>query len=118
MQKRKKCQQIHGRKTGKTKKKRALVNPLKNPLRGDFEKRVKSGEIYNIGAGNEINNLDLVKQILSILQQDENLISFVKDRKGHDRRYSVNAQKLMGLGWQPQTPFEKGLVDTVLWYKK
>ena len=79
----------------------------------------KIGEIYNIGAGNEINNFNLVKQILLILQKDESLISFVEDRKGHDRRYSINAQKLKTeLGWQPQIPFEKGLFDTVLWYKK
>ena len=77
----------------------------------------KIGEIYNVGAGNEISNLDLVKQILSILQKDEKLISFVEDRKGHDRRYSVNAQKLIKLGWQPQIPFHKGLYDTVTWYK-
>lgn len=77
----------------------------------------KIGEIYNVGAGNEINNLELAKQILSILQKDENPISFVKDRAGHDRRYSVNTNKLRNLNWQPQSPFEKGLFDTVLWYK-
>ena len=78
----------------------------------------KVGEIYNIGANNEISNLHLATQILSILQKDESQISFVEDRKGHDRRYSVNTSKLIGLGWQPQIPFEKGLFDTVLWYKK
>ncbi len=78
----------------------------------------KIGEIYNIGAGNEINNFNLVKQILLILQKDESLISFVEDRKGHDRRYSVDTSKVIALGWQPQIPFEKGLFDTVLWYKK
>lgn len=79
----------------------------------------KIGEIYNIGAGNEISNLDLVKQILSILQKDERLISFVEDRKGHDRRYSINAQKLKTeLGWQSQIPFDEVLYDIVKWYKK
>ena len=79
----------------------------------------KIGEIYNIGAGNEISNLDLVKQILSILQKDESLISFVEDRKGHDRRYSINAQKLKTeLGWQSQIPFDEVLYDIVKWYKK
>ena len=74
----------------------------------------KIGEIYNIGAGNEISNLDLVKQILSILQKDESLISFVEDRKGHDRRYSINAQKLKTeLGWQPQIPFDEVLYDII-----
>lgn len=77
----------------------------------------KSGEIYNIGARNEINNLELAKQILSILQRDENLISFVKDRKGHDRRYSVNVSKIITLGWKPKMPFDKGLRETITWYK-
>ena len=78
----------------------------------------KIGEIYNIGAGNEINNFNLVQQILSVLQKDESLISFVEDRKGHDRRYSINVQKLKTeLGWQAQIPFEVGLDDTVAWYK-
>ena len=77
----------------------------------------KIGEIYNIGAGNEISNLELVKQILAVLQKDENLISFVEDRKGHDRRYSVNASKIISLGWQPQMPFDKGLRETITWCK-
>ena len=77
----------------------------------------KIGEIYNIGAGNEINNFNLVKQILSILQKDERLISFVKDRKGHDRRYSVNVSKIITLGWKPKMPFDKGLRETITWYK-
>ena len=77
----------------------------------------KSGEIYNIGAGNEINNLELAKQILSILQRDENLISFVKDRKGHDRRYSVNVSKIITLGWKTKMPFDKVLRETITWYK-
>lgn len=78
----------------------------------------KIGEIYNIGAGNEIDNLCLVKQILALLHSDENTIDFVADRKGHDRRYSVSAQKLTTrLGWHAKTDFEKGLHDTVMWYK-
>lgn len=77
----------------------------------------KIGEIYNIGAGNEIDNFNLVKQILLILQKDERLISFVEDRKGHDRRYRVDAGKLIKLGWQPKISFNKGLYDTVAWYK-
>lgn len=77
----------------------------------------KIGEIYNIGAGNEINNFNLVKQILLILQKDESLISFVEDRKGHDRRYSVNVSKIITLGWKPKMPFDKGLRETITWYK-
>lgn len=71
-----------------------------------------------VSTSNKIFNFNLVKQILSILQKDESLISFVEDRKGHDRRYSVDASKLIKLGWQPQIPFDKGLYDTVTWYKK
>lgn len=78
----------------------------------------KIGEIYNISANNQRDNLGLVKQILALLRRDENTIDFVEDRKGHDRRYSVSAQKLIaGLGWQPQMDFEKGIHDTVIWYR-
>ena len=78
----------------------------------------KVGEIYNISAHNEKDNLSLVKQILALSQGDENSIDFVEDRKGHDRRYSVSAQKLITeVGWQPQTDFKNGLHDTVIWYK-
>lgn len=76
----------------------------------------ENGEIYNVGAGNEISNLYMAKQILSILEKEDSQISFVEDRKGHDRRYSVNTQKIMKLGWQPQVPFEKGLRQTLAWY--
>lgn len=78
----------------------------------------KVGEIYNISANNERDNLSVVKQILTLLQRSENSIDFVEDRKGHDRRYSVSAQKLITeLGWQPQMDFEKGIHDTVIWYR-
>ncbi|CAM3878476.1 dTDP-glucose 4,6-dehydratase [Alicyclobacillus pomorum] len=76
-----------------------------------------AGEIYNIGCNNEWTNIDVVKQILHELNQPDDLIHFVKDRPGHDRRYAMDASKLKrDLGWTPSIGFEKGLADTVQWY--
>ncbi|MBQ8658082.1 MAG: dTDP-glucose 4,6-dehydratase [Clostridia bacterium] len=77
----------------------------------------KIGEIYNIGGDNEMPNLVLAKKILSILKTEIG-IQFVEDRKGHDRRYSLNSQKIKKLGWKPRTLFDEGLTDTVKWYLK
>lgn len=77
----------------------------------------KVGEIYNIGAGNEEANIDITKIILKILHKNENLIKFVKDRPGHDRRYSLNCQKLKKLGWSPRYKFKDALKETIKWYK-
>jgi dTDP-glucose 4,6-dehydratase len=78
----------------------------------------KNGEIYNVAANNEIDNLTLAKHILKLLGCNESQISFVKDRKGHDRRYSVSAQKLINeLGWRAEVPFESGLQETIEHYK-
>lgn len=75
------------------------------------------GEIYNIGAANELCNIDIVRHILKYFGRDEQLITFVDDRLGHDRRYSVNADKIRNeLGWQPKTDFEYGLRKTLKWY--
>lgn len=82
------------------------------------------GQIYNIGGNNEWQNIDIVKLILSILQEitkdqsiDENLIKYVKDRPGHDRRYAIDANKIRNeLGWEPTTKFNEGIRKTVLWY--
>lgn len=75
------------------------------------------GEIYNIGAGNEMTNLSLLQQLLKLLGKPESLIKFVTDRPGHDRRYSLNTSKLRNeLGWQPAYPFDKALATTVEWY--
>jgi len=74
------------------------------------------GEVYNVGAGNEINTLVLARAILSRLGKPESLISFVPDRPGHDRRYSVDCSKLRGLGWEPDYSFEAALNATVDWY--
>lgn len=78
----------------------------------------QSGEVYNIGGGNEVKNVDLTHQLIRLLGKDESLIRRVEDRKGHDRRYSVSTEKLRAMGWQPQVPFEQGLADTVRWYRE
>ncbi|HCC85356.1 MAG TPA: dTDP-glucose 4,6-dehydratase [Porphyromonadaceae bacterium] len=77
----------------------------------------KPGEIYNIGGGEEKRNIDVVKAILQLLGKPESLITFVKDRPGHDRRYDLNTGKMLReLGWQPMVSFEEGLTQTVKWY--
>jgi len=78
----------------------------------------KDGEIYNIGSGNELKNIDLTKRILRIMGKGAGLIKFVKDRPGHDRRYSLDIKKLSRLGWKPRHKFEDALRETVLWYKE
>jgi len=74
------------------------------------------GEVYNVGAGNEINTITLARAILSRLGKPESLMSFVPDRPGHDRRYSVDCSKLKTLGWEPDYSFEAALNATVDWY--
>lgn len=76
-----------------------------------------SGEIYNIGAGQEKTNLELTRAILGILGAGEESIERVPDRLGHDFRYSVDSSKLRELGWAPQRDFEGGLRETVRWYR-
>lgn len=79
--------------------------------------RGKSGEIYNIGANNEMSNINLVKLICKELNKPESLIRYVEDRKGHDRRYAVDSSKLKKeLGWEAKTDFLSGLKNTVDWY--
>ncbi len=75
------------------------------------------GEVYNIGGGNEVRNVDLTRQILDLTGQPESLIAPVADRPGHDRRYSLDTEKLRALGWQPRTAFADGLRETVQWYR-
>jgi dTDP-glucose 4,6-dehydratase len=74
------------------------------------------GEVYNIGGGNEVQNLALTRRILELLGKGEDLIRYVADRPGHDRRYAVDCTKLRALGWRPEVPFEAGLARTVQWY--
>ena len=79
----------------------------------------KVGEIYNVSSETEVSNLEVVKKLLSSLGKSEDLISFVKDRPGHDLRYAVDSSKIKSeLGWLPQVDFEKGLAETVEWYIK
>lgn len=76
------------------------------------------GETYNIAGGNEAENLEITRRVLRLLGKPESLILFVDDRPGHDRRYSLDAGKLTRLGFRPKTPFEKGLSETVRWYRE
>ncbi len=76
----------------------------------------QAGEIYNVGAGNEIPNLELTEKLLDLMDQDESMIKFVDDRAGHDRRYSVDTTKIRSLGWAPKLSFDDGLNHTVKWY--
>ena len=76
------------------------------------------GEIYNIGYGTPVSNLEIVRKILSMLGKPENLIEFVKDRPGHDRRYALDTTKIQSeLGWRPAVTLEDGLAKTVAWYE-
>lgn len=76
------------------------------------------GEIYNIGSGHEVQNVELTKLILSEMGLGEEMIEPVKDRAGHDRRYSINHEKLSSqLGWEPVKDFKVGLKETIEWYK-
>ncbi len=78
----------------------------------------KIGEVYNLGSGEEKRNIDVVKGILRILGKSEELIEFTKDRLGHDFRYSLNSEKIrQQLGWKPRMDFEKGIEETVRWYR-
>ncbi|MBZ5536890.1 MAG: dTDP-glucose 4,6-dehydratase [Acidobacteriia bacterium] len=77
----------------------------------------RAGEVYNIGGNNEWRNIDIAKRILRLLRQPESLLTFVKDRPGHDRRYAIDASKsFRELGWKPETRFEEGLGVTIRWY--
>jgi dTDP-glucose 4,6-dehydratase len=80
-------------------------------------RRGSAGEVYNIGGNNEWKNIDIAKRILQELKRPESLLTFVKDRPGHDRRYAIDAGKITReLGWRPETSFEEGLRWTILWY--
>jgi len=78
----------------------------------------KNGEVYNVGAGNEKNNLEITDIILKKLNKSKDLMKFIEDRKGHDRRYALNTDKLAKLGWEPETPFKKAMEETIEWYIK
>jgi len=74
------------------------------------------GEIYNIGGDNEKSNLEITEGILRVLGKDESMIEYVRDRPGHDWRYSLDSSKLRSMGWKPEFDFEAALQATVEWY--
>jgi len=82
-----------------------------------FEKG-RIGEIYNVGSGYEITNLELTERILALMGKGKESIDYVEDRLGHDRRYSLDNSKLIELGWKPETDFDLGLKKTIDWYKE
>ena len=77
-----------------------------------------NGEVYNIGGGNEVMNVDLTHRILDALGKPASLIKPVADRPGHDRRYCLDTTKLRGTGWAPSEPFDEGLRRTIEWYRR
>jgi dTDP-glucose 4,6-dehydratase len=77
----------------------------------------KAGQTYNVSAGNEISNIEIVKKIIALLKKPEDMVTFVEDRPGHDKRYSLDSTKLQAeLGWKPKANFEQALNSTVQWY--
>jgi dTDP-glucose 4,6-dehydratase len=77
----------------------------------------ENGEVYNIGGNNEKANIEIVKYIINTLGKKEDLIKYVKDRPGHDRRYAIDNTKITThLGWKPAYTFEKGIKETIKWY--
>lgn len=80
--------------------------------------RGEPGEVYNVGGGNEVPNLDITRRILELTGRDDSLIRHVADRPGHDRRYALDTAKLRALGWAPARAFADALADTVAWYEE
>ncbi|SHG47545.1 dTDP-glucose 4,6-dehydratase [Streptoalloteichus hindustanus] len=79
----------------------------------------RPGEVYNIGGGTELTNRELTERLLTAMGADWSMVEHVTDRKGHDRRYSVDISKISGeLGYRPRVPFEEGLARTVAWYRE
>lgn len=77
----------------------------------------RAGEVYNVGGHNEMRNIDIVKRICKELGKPESLITYVEDRKGHDRRYAIDPTKIHNeLGWLPKTRFKDGIKETIQWY--
>jgi dTDP-glucose 4,6-dehydratase len=76
----------------------------------------RNGSVYNVGGGVELTNIEVVRRILAALDASRELIQFVPDRPGHDRRYAMDSGLIRALGWEPETPFAEGLKRTVRWY--
>jgi dTDP-glucose 4,6-dehydratase len=81
-------------------------------------RRGKVGQVYNIGANNEVKNIDVAEAIVDKLGKPRSLIKSVADRLGHDRRYALNCEKILSLGWKPETDFKQALDSTVNWYQE
>ena len=76
-----------------------------------------SGQVYNIGGNNEKTNIEIITTILEKLRKSKELITFVKDRLGHDRRYAIDSSKIQReLGWTPRCSFKQGMDRTIEWY--
>jgi dTDP-glucose 4,6-dehydratase len=75
------------------------------------------GDAYNVGGPDEMPNIEVVRKVLELTGRDESLIEYVEDRPGHDRRYSLGSTKLEQLGWKAEVPFERGIEQTVAWYR-
>lgn len=78
----------------------------------------QNGEVYNIGSGNEKTNLEITEMILKSLDKPQKLISYVEDRKGHDKRYALRFEKIQALGWKQKHTFEEAMQETILWYSQ
>ena len=76
-----------------------------------------AGEVYNVGGGDEHENIDVARRLLELTGADPSLLRRVEDRPGHDRRYSLDTAKIRALGWRPETGFDEGLAATVDWYR-
>jgi len=114
-----------------------LIDELSVPLYGDGQnvrdwlhvedhcravdlllERSEPGEVYNVGGGNEVKNVELTYRLLELVGRPESLVRRVEDRLGHDRRYSLDTSKTRALGWAPVHDFAAGLADTVRWYRE
>lgn len=76
------------------------------------------GETYNIGANNQIPNIDIARRLLELTGKDDSYLEYVDDRPGHDRRYAVDSSKIRALGWEPSKTFVERLAETIQWYKE
>jgi dTDP-glucose 4,6-dehydratase len=81
-------------------------------------RRGKIGEVYNIGAGDEKQNIEIARKIIELVGADEDLLTLISDRPGHDRRYALHSRKVGSLGWRKRVGFDEGLLRTVRWYRR
>ncbi|MBI2684139.1 MAG: dTDP-glucose 4,6-dehydratase [Actinobacteria bacterium] len=79
--------------------------------------RGAAGQVYNVGGGEEVPNIEITRSIMAATGRDESIIRHVTDRAGHDRRYSLDTAKLRALGWAPERPLSDGLTETIAWYR-